>query len=281
MKLKRFARDWRTSFKLSISDPKNFEERWSVHTTRIQIVSLILVVVVVLIFLVGLILTKTSLSEYFIKDAARIDRDRVVEQKMEIDQLAKKLDAQERYIENIKMIISGKPPEDTIKKIKSGLKVDPSKINTSLSKPEKKIAAKVKDDQRTKVKKSTQLSMHFISPVQGFVSQGFNSKDHIGIDIVTPKGVSVSACLSGTVLYAGYSQKDGHFLIIEHANDFISVYKHNQTKFKKTGDKVRTGDPIAIVGNTGENSTGPHLHFELWLNQKPVDPIEYMRFKQD
>lgn len=280
MKFKNIFANWRKTFKLGTSDPKSFEEKWSVNTSRIQVVSLFFVFLVILTFLIGLLLTKTSLSEYFIKDAARIDRDKVVEQKMQIDKLAKRLDAQEKYIENIKMIISGKTPADTVKKIKSGLKVDPSKINTSLTKSERKIAAKVKDDLRTKVKKSPLLSIHFITPVQGIVSQKFDAKVHPGIDVVTPKGVSVSACLSGTVIYAGYSQKDGHFLIIEHANDFISVYKHNQSKFKKTGDKVRTGDPIAIVGNTGENSTGPHLHFELWLNQKPIDPTEYMRFKK-
>jgi len=95
---------------------------------------------------------------------------------------------------------------------------------------------------------------------------------------VTPKNKTVLACLSGTVIYSGFSQKDGHILILEHPNNFISVYKHNQSRLKISGDKVRTGDPIAIVGNSGENSTGPHLHFELWLNQKALNPLDYMKF---
>ena len=87
------------------------------------------------------------------------------------------------------------------------------------------------------------------------------------------------ACLAGTVVYSGYTQKDGFILIVDHANGYLSVYKHNKTVLKKTGNRVQMNDPIAIAGNSGENSTGPHLHFELWYNQSAVNPEDYMRFK--
>jgi murein DD-endopeptidase MepM/ murein hydrolase activator NlpD len=111
------------------------------------------------------------------------------------------------------------------------------------------------------------------------VSQGFDLKEHPAIDIVVPKDKTILACLAGTVVYSGYTQKDGFILILDHANGYLSVYKHNKTVLKKTGSRVQMNDPIAIAGNSGENSTGPHLHFELWYNQSAVNPEDYMRFK--
>ena len=112
----------------------------------------------------------------------------------------------------------------------------------------------------------------------GVVSQKFNSENHFGIDVVTKKNEVVKACLAGTIIYAGYTHKDGYIILIEHKNDVVSVYRHNQRVLKKTGATVKLGDPIAIVGNTGENTDGPHLHFELWQNQVPVNPSDFIRF---
>lgn len=277
-KLKNLFFNWRKSFKLSASNPENFDETWSVSTSKIQLISLTLLFILLIATITGLLFVKTPIGSYFGSEVVAINKDKIIDQKIELDKLSKKLDAQEKYINNIRMIISGKPPQDTIKKSKNEVEIDPNTIDASATKEETIIAEKVKNDQRTIIKKDPVLNIHFIAPVKGLVSQKFNSSDHIGIDIVTPKNKTVLACLSGTVIYSGYSQKDGHILIVQHANDFSSVYKHNQSRLKKTGDKVRTGDPIAIVGNTGENTNGSHLHFELWLNQKAVNPQEYIRF---
>jgi murein DD-endopeptidase MepM/ murein hydrolase activator NlpD len=86
------------------------------------------------------------------------------------------------------------------------------------------------------------------------------------------------SCLSGTVIYSGFTQKDGNVILIEHPNNFISVYKNSQSRLKKSGDKVRTGDPIAITENSNDIKKAVVIHFELWLNQKPVDPLEYIDF---
>ena len=110
--------------------------------------------------------------------------------------------------------------------------------------------------------------------------QEFDLNNHPGIDVVTEKDMAVKACLSGTVIYAGYTRKDGYIVIIEHQNKYISIYKHNKRVLKKIGSKVQLGDPISIVGNTGGNTDGPHLHFELWHDQTPVNPQEYMSFSR-
>lgn len=277
--LKNLLSKWRKSFKLSASDPENFDEKWSVNTSTIQLFSFTLLLIILIASITGFLFVKTPVGSYFGSEVIAINKDKIIDQKIELDKLSKKLDAQEKYIANIRMILSGKLPQDTLKKNKNHVEIDPSSIDVSMTEEETIIAEKVKDDQRTTTKKDPVLAIHFIAPVKGKISQKFDPNEHAGLDVVTPKNKTVHACLSGTVIYSGYSQKDGHILIVQHANDFTSVYKHNQSRLKKTGDKVRTGDPIAIVGNTGENTNGPHLHFELWLNQKAIDPQEYIRFK--
>lgn len=278
-KLRNLFKNWRRPIKLSISNPANFDEIWSVSTSKVQLVSLFLLIFVLISVGVGFFILKSPFGDYLQSDKEALKRNQLVEQKLSIDRLTKKLDAQEKYIDNIKMIILGEKPKDSISTMKNEVRVDPNKIDGTVSPEERVIADKVKDDLRTTVKKKSVMNVHFIAPVKGKISQVFDAKNHQGTDVVTPENKSVLACLSGTVIYSGFSQKDGHILIVEHANDFISVYKHNQARLKKTGDRVRTGDPIAIVGNSGENSNGPHLHFELWLNQKPVNPEDYIQLE--
>jgi len=120
--------------------------------------------------------------------------------------------------------------------------------------------------------------MYFAIPAIGVVSHAFDKSNQPGIDVGPPKDYTVKACLAGRIRYAGYIREDGNILIVEHAGGFTSVYKHNKTVLKKLGTKVQLGDPIAIVGNSGENTDGPHLHFELWYNQTPVNPTDYIKF---
>ena len=185
-----------------------------------------------------------------------------------------------KYYEVLRKVYSNEVPVDVdVDSLINVTVVDYSKVDASLSKSEKQLAKKVKDDMRT-IKESGAAIPYFISPVSGVVSQKYDKSSHPGIDIVTEKDQTVIACLSGTVIYSGYTRKDGYILILDHGNEFMSVYKHNRKVLKKMGNKIQVGDPVAIVGNTGENTDGPHLHFELWYNQTPVDPEDYLTFKR-
>jgi murein DD-endopeptidase MepM/ murein hydrolase activator NlpD len=118
----------------------------------------------------------------------------------------------------------------------------------------------------------------FDAPVKGIISDKFSPDRHPAVDIVCEKGATIKACLDGVIVYSGYTKEDGYFTILDHGNNYISIYKHNKVNLKQIGQRVQLGDPIAIAGNTGENSTGPHLHFELWFEQKPIDPQTLMSF---
>ena len=101
---------------------------------------------------------------------------------------------------------------------------------------------------------------------------------HFGVDIVAPKDETIKFTLSGTVILATSTSETGHVIGVQHKNNLISLYKHNSILLKKVGNYVKAGDPIAIIGNTGNLTTGPHLHFELWLNGNALDPAAYIAF---
>lgn len=120
--------------------------------------------------------------------------------------------------------------------------------------------------------------LHFFTPLKGVVSQGYDANIHPYIDITAPAGSVVKATLDGTVIFSGWSEEAGNTIQIQHESDIVSIYKHNEKLLKKVGEKVTAGAPIALVGNTGDISTGTHLHFELWHKGETVDPTLYIKF---
>jgi len=271
----------RLKSKYSASNPENFKELWSFQATRIQLFSLVFIFVLIIGILFTFFILKGPFSGYFTKDDVSIERKKLEEQHNQLIDLTKKISAQEKYIQTIRLIIDGEVPEDTSTSVLPDvIDIQPSEFNSEATKNEILLAKKVKDDLRsTKAQKKDRNVPYFSSPAKGVVSQKFNIKSHNGIDIVVPKDKTILACLAGTVVYSGYTQKDRFILILDHSNGYISVYKHNKTVLKKSGSRVQMNDPISIAGNSGENSTGPHLHFELWYNQSAVDPEDYMSFK--
>lgn len=279
--IKRIGKRLRREMKFSISNPDSFKEIWSVNSNGIRVISLSIILLIVIVILISLLLSSGWFGGYLKVSDSSIERDRLEEQNQEIVQLADKIKFQEEYIENIKFILSGElkstTPVDSIKVYKDS--IQNQEFNTEMTDDEKLMANKVKDDMFTFSKDNDSKSVLFYSaPVKGVISQRFNKQDHPGVDIVAAKNTVVKACLAGTVIYAGFTHKDGHILIIEHSDGIVSIYKHNQRVMKKAGSKVQIGDPIAIIGNTGENSDGPHLHFELWKDQQVVDPEKHIDF---
>ena len=121
---------------------------------------------------------------------------------------------------------------------------------------------------------------HFFPPVEGIVTQSFDEKKrHYGTDIVAKANAKVAAVLDGVVIFTDWTVKTGYVIQVQHTNDLISVYKHNSILLKKQGDYVRAGEVLGVVGNTGEESSGPHLHFELWRAGNPLNPENFIKFK--
>ena len=132
----------------------------------------------------------------------------------------------------------------------------------------------------TKTTNKTDFSrIHFYSPVKGLITNSFNpNENHLGTDVVTASNNVVVAALEGTVIIANWTLETGYVIQIQHSNNLISIYKHNSELLKKVGNHVTAGEVIAIIGNSGELTSGPHLHFELWHNGTPLDPEDYVAF---
>lgn len=143
-------------------------------------------------------------------------------------------------------------------------------------------AAPILPDQFIKMSENNRSGLayfHFFNPITGLVSKPFKlDEGHYGIDIVSEKNEAVKSTLNGKVVFSAWTSETGHVIAVQHSNDLISIYKHNSVVLKKEGDVVKAGEVIAIVGNSGEFTTGPHLHFEIWFNGSPLDPTEVMKF---
>jgi murein DD-endopeptidase MepM/ murein hydrolase activator NlpD len=122
-------------------------------------------------------------------------------------------------------------------------------------------------------------NIHFFTPLRGLITNKFNPKtEHLAVDVVGKQNARISSVLDGTVIFAGWTMDTGYSIFIQHESNLISAYKHNAELLKTVGDKVKAGDVIAIMGNSGELTTGPHLHFELWHNGTALDPETYIDF---
>src|SRR5690606_11424480 len=158
--------------------------------------------------------------------------------------------------------------------------VDLSKVDLSPSKDDLKLREEVEREEMFSVSTSAQSSESgnlLFTPLKGIVTAGYNPKEnHLAIDIAAQEGEAIKSVAAGTVIFTDWTPDTRYVAIIQHKHGMLSVYKHNLTVYKKIGDVVKKGEVISAVGNTGELTTGPHLHFELWIDGTPVDPQQYI-----
>lgn len=278
---KRTIKRLQEDIRISTSNAGSFDENWSFVTSRFRIISLVTLILLVFGILFFIFLFYGPTRSYFRTEDVSISRRTLDKQSKRVDDLTKKIESQDLFIENIQNVLQGKISPDSVSSKPQELQnVDLSDVNNATTKDESKLAKKVKDDMRTVKKKDNRptKSLLFEAPVRGTISEKFSYDTHPAVDIVCKKESSIKSCMDGVILYTGYTKNDGNFIIIDHGRGYVSIYKHNKVVLKSTGQRVQLGDPIAIAGNSGENSTGPHLHFELWFEQRPIDPQTFMTF---
>lgn len=272
-------------FRISISDDLTGKEVWGTVLKRNQIfISIISIVFVLLVgnfALFGLTPIRTFIPGY--PDART--KHKAIENAILIDSLENVILKWEFYSENLRRIVEGEEPlkiDSLIKRNTAGDTLHLSRIDGTSSK-DSLLRNSVKEAEQFHLKEKTNRNltiegMHFFIPLKGVVSQGFDEAMHPYIDITAPKNSVVMSVLDGTVINAGWSDENGYTIQIQHANNIVSIYKHNEKLMKKIGDKVTAGSPIAIIGNSGTLTTGEHLHFELWYKGEAVDPTKYINF---
>jgi murein DD-endopeptidase MepM/ murein hydrolase activator NlpD len=282
----------RTRYYFIIRKEENFEEKLSI---RLSPISLFLVtggLIVLLIVLVIYLVAFTPLREYIPGYADVNVRKNLIMLSQKTDSLNEALKEREAYMENIRRILSGSPGRsdsstsknqhpDTVSNTHSKTFVPPSHADTLLrSQVESQDPYNISSSNNPVSKSGSNINDNFFfCPLKGIITNGFNpNKAHFGVDIVAQENEAIKATLEGTVILSTWTLATGNVIILQHANNLISVYEHNSVLLKKIGDYVKAGDVIAIIGNSGELTTGPHLHFELWYKGDPVNPQQYIAF---
>lgn len=274
----------RTNFRLAVIDDKSHEQLFTVHFTRTAAFVAILSTLVMLSAITFCIIAYTPVRTFIPGYPDAHSKRAAIQNTIKIDSLERVIFRWELYSENLKRVLAG---EDA-------LKIDSILLNTrkpsdakadasGLLKQDSVLRQTVKEEEQFGISARTQRELPiegvlFFTPLKGVVSQGYDTAIHPYVDIAAPAGSVVKATLDGTIIFAGWSDDAGHTIQIQHDGDIVSIYKHNEKLLKKAGDKVSAGTPIALVGNTGETSTGTHLHFELWHKGETVDPTKYISF---
>lgn len=207
-----------------------------------------------------------------------------IENRLKIDSLERVIDMWAFQLANIQRVTAGKDPVDLELAVEAQQEQGGQGLSAGVSADDSLLREQIKKEEQFNLTFShntiTQIEgMHFYPPVKGIITEEYNpSAGHPYIDISAPVNTAVAATLDGSVISAGWRDDTGYTIEIQHDNNIISVYKHNEKLLKKVGDKVTAGTPIALLGNTGSLSTGAHLHFELWHKGEAIDPTQYITF---
>jgi murein DD-endopeptidase MepM/ murein hydrolase activator NlpD len=278
----------KTKFRFVILNDETFEEKFSLILTRTNVWVFFSISIFTLIFLTASAIIYTPLKYYIPGFGDYNYRGEILRLQIRTDSLAYQLQSREAWLSNLMDIASGRV--DTSKPEPSGKTVtDKSAINLNeVTNLDKELRKEVEEEENFSLSAAAGdadgfvdevKSMHLITPVAGYVTDQFKpSENHFGIDIAAKREQPVMAVLDGKIISANYSILDGNVITVQHSNNLISIYKHNQRLAKRAGDQVKSGEVIAFVGDKGENSTGPHLHFELWFNGKALNPRDYILF---
>ena len=268
-------------YRFVIMKDSSFEEKLSVKLTRINVIAFVCTLVFLCFFSTMLLIAYTPLSEYVPGKSSIEVQKSLIELNIKSDSLEAILVNRSIYLENINKIINGEElvtPENYAEITNTQIPISFEK-----SKEDSLFRVKVEAEDKSSIykkdKPNNNTTLMFFTPLTGLISDGYNNKTkHFGIDLVAKEKSRISSVLEGTVIISHWAYETGYVIGVQHKNDYLSFYKHNSVLLKSVGDYVNAGDHIAIIGNSGELSSGPHLHFELWHKGIPVNPENYISF---
>ena len=273
---------WRNKFRFVILNDDTFEELLTLKLSPLNIFVFSVVSIVSTIALTTTVIAFTPLKELIPGYASSKIRREAIELALTTDSLTAAINRNERYIEGVQRILQG----EIIDSVLQDLEEDSTSNTTEiiLSSPSREDSAfrewVEEENAFTLNQGGAELGIpQLISPIDGIITGDFDkATNHFAVDIAAASNTPVKSCYEGTVVFADWTSETGNIIIVQHENNLLSAYKHNSALLKDVGEFVKSGEAIAIIGNSGENSTGPHLHFELWFEGAPIDPQDFIRF---
>lgn len=283
-KKKRISKKLLHKYRLVILNEDTFEESFAYKLTRLNVFVTLGLAILVLIALTTLLIALTPLREYIPGYSSSNLRKQATQLVYKTDSLEQVIHQKNQYFHSIQNVLRGKVVgRDSIKK-------DSTPLNIPATKPEILAPSKADSVLRQEVAQEdkynvfagavSKANFKLFPPVKGKISDGYDVKEkHFAVDVAIPENTPIKATADGTVILAEWTAQTGYVIILEHSYGLISVYKHNSSLTKHQGELVKAGEVIAMSGSTGEFSTGPHLHFELWSNGYPIDPTDFLDFE--
>ncbi len=280
----------RYKYRLVLMNEDNFEQKISLRLSQLNVIGIVSIFSLFWMGVMIYLMAFTPLREYIPGYTDPNLASQVYKMELALDSLEYRYTLQNRYVSNIRRILKG---EDFEEKENSGQSevYDYSGIENVISEDDSILRVEVEsqsaynlyfyDAQAADYDRNIAIKgpMVFFKPINGIITNHFNAAiKHFAVDLVSERNDAVKSVYDGIVIMADWTVNTGYVIAIQHPNNFISVYKHNSALLKQQGDIVKAGDPIAIIGDSGEQSSGPHLHFELWANGSPVNPLDYISF---
>ncbi|WP_374959324.1 M23 family metallopeptidase [Gilvibacter sp.] len=278
----RISRKLLYKYRLVVLNDDTFEERFSFKLNRLNVFVFSTLFAVFLIGITTLIIAFTPLREYIPGYSSTALKNKATSLAYTTDSLQQVVAMNEQYIASIRRVLSGDVTSVDFNRdsIIEAAKVDLSEVNLHASKADSLLRDQVEQEDKYNIfEADNKKNFVLFPPVNGTLTDAYDPNvKHFAVDIVAAKDAPVKAVADGTVIFASWTTDTGYVMIIDHGNNLISAYKHNSSLSKQQGDLVSSGEVIGIVGNTGELSTGPHLHFELWSDGYPIDPSQFIDF---
>lgn len=273
----------RKTYNFSISDTDGNQKIFSFNADGAKLAAIIAGAFLLMVLLAWLLVSYTPLR-HTVKGYPSVEtREAALQNRLTIDSLERQMSLWAYELSNIQRIITGREPIDLDSIAKNS-------SDEKLSDAYRTLYASRDSLLRGTIEKETAFDMaagkrkvepieglHYFTPVKGMVTEGFSAA-HLWLDIAAEENTTVCSILDGTVISADWNDLTGYVITVQHSNNLISVYKHNDKLLKKVGDRIKVGTPIAIAGSTGSLSSGTSLHFELWHDGKAIDPALYINF---
>lgn len=281
-KKKKIKQKLLSKYRLVILNDDTFEEKISFNLTRLNVFVLTGFSIIALIALTTVLIAFTPLREYIPGySSTKLKNDALILTKKS-DSLEAALQTNQKQLNSIRKVLIGNVfPDDIVQRAKKEVGDDEVFVSVPVSAADSLLRKKVAREDKYNLQESDSKKENFVlfPPVKGSISEGFNQeKKHFAVDIVVAEGTAVKSVADGRVIFAEWTAETGYVVIIEHANNLLSVYKHNSSINKSQGDYVKSGEVISFSGATGELTTGPHLHFELWSEGYALNPTNFIAF---
>ncbi len=281
--------------RMTVFIDKSLEPLFTLRFTPVMLAVGIGALAILLIIGVTLLIAFTGLREYIPGYPTGEERVMIMQNLQRVDSLATELEMRDNMMKNLRAVLSGDDrillqgsaqtdstltPGNVTKEGLAGLNREKSsEENAFITEVESAEKYDVDASQsETGVNQELEATF-FFSPLKGIVTDGFGVRNgHLGVDVAATDGTPVMSTLAGTIIFAEWTVQTGYVIMVQHDNQLVSVYKHNARLLKKEGARVKAGEAIALVGNSGELTSGPHLHFELWYMGAPLNPENYINF---